>query len=48
MVAHWKANGPTVEAQWCTHAAQLLCMGSELMPDGVSVPGHETFPEQTP
>jgi hypothetical protein len=36
MVAHWKANGPTVEAQWCTHAAQLLSMGAELMPHGVT------------
>jgi hypothetical protein len=37
MIAHWKTNGPTVEAQWCTHAAQLLSMGGELMP-GVEVP----------
>lgn len=37
MIAHWKKNGPTVEAQWCTHAAQLLSMGGELMPDDVLV-----------
>jgi hypothetical protein len=31
MVAYWKKNGPTVEAQWCTHAAQLLSMGGVLL-----------------
>jgi hypothetical protein len=31
LVSHWRRTGPTVEAQWCTHAAQLLSMGGELL-----------------
>jgi hypothetical protein len=31
LVQHWKTNGPTVNAQWCSDAASLLGFGLELL-----------------